>query len=339
MKINRRKFILSTLMTAGAASLPQFIRAQNKAETKRTVALLMDSLQSPFWVMSREVIHKKADEKGWTILEAISNLDDNKQFQQVQSMLQRKVDGIIIVQTDANAVIPAIRAANAANVPMVHYNRPPAQSDAYSVAVQADNRKIMVQTVTALVEEAKRAGGKYEAALLIGDLGDQNAIQRRDGFFDVVDKNKDLIQVVARISTEWNADKAFAGLTNALQANPGINFLVTSSDFLHPQIEQALKSAGKWKKHGEQGHVLFGGFDGDEGAYQRLADGYLDVDGVQNIFYEVDLTFKALEDMWAGQKPEKLLLDPGFVVSQENLSQKRDDMWGYIVWKQRQNKS
>jgi Periplasmic binding protein domain len=108
----------------------------------------------------------------------------------------------------------------------------------------------------------KAAWGKYEAAILIGDLGDQNAIQRRDGFFDVFDKNKDSIQVVARISTEWNADKAFAGLVNALQANPGINFLVTSSDFLHPQIEQALKGAGKWKKRGEQGHVVFGGFGG-----------------------------------------------------------------------------
>ena len=190
---------MGTLMTAGAATLPRYIQAQNKAETKRTVALLTDSLQSPFWVTSRAVIHKKADEKGWTILEAISNLDDNKQFQQVQSMLQRRVDGIIIVQTDANAVIPAIRAANAANVPMVHYNRPPAQSDAYSVAVQADNRKIMSDTVTALVEAAKKLGGKYEAALLIGDLGDQNAIQRRDGIFDVIDKNKDLVQVVARI--------------------------------------------------------------------------------------------------------------------------------------------
>ena len=82
---------------------------------------------------------------------------------------------------------------------------------------------------------------------------------------------------------------------------------------------------------GLQGHVIFGGFDGDEGAYQRLADGILDADGVQNIFYEVDLTFKALEDMWAGQKPEKLLLDPGFVITQQNLAQKRDDMWGYTV--------
>ena len=106
---------------------------------------------------------------------------------------------------------------------------------------------------------------------MIGDLGDVNAIQRRDGFFDVVDKNKDIIEVVARISTEWNADKAFAGLTNAIQANPDINFLVTSSDFMHPQIEQVLKTADKWHKRGEDGHVLFGGFDGDEGAYAAPA--------------------------------------------------------------------
>ena len=146
-----------------------------------------------------------------------------------------------------------------------------------------------------------------------------NAIQRRDGFFDVVDKNKDIIEVVARVSTEWNADKAFAGLTNAIQANPDINFLFTSSDFMHPQIEQVLKTADKWHKSGEEGHVLFGGFDGDEGAYQRLQDGYLDACGVQNLFLEVDMAFEAFKDMWAGKKPDKLLLDPGFVITQANL--------------------
>ena len=187
-----------------------------------------------------------------------------------------------------------------------------------------------------LIDEAKRLGGKYKACILIGDLGDVNAIQRRDGFFDIVDKNKDVVEVVARISTEWNADKAFAGLTNAFQANPDINFLVTSSDFLHPQIEQVLKVAGKWHKRGEEGHVLFGGFDGDEGAYQRLQDGYLDACGVQNLFLEVDMAFQAFEDLWAGKKPDKLLLDPGFVITQANLQEKRDQMWGYIVWKKKQ---
>jgi ABC-type sugar transport system substrate-binding protein len=333
MRISRRDFTIGSLLAAGTAGMPVFAAAQQG----KTVALLFDSLVSPFWVSGLEIMRQKAKANGWTVLEAISNFDDSKQFEQVKSMISKKVDGILIIQTDANAVIPAIRAANEAKIPMVHFNRPPAKNDYYSVAIQADNRQIMRDTVQFLVDEAKKKGGKYKACIMIGDLGDVNAIQRRDGFFDIVDQNKDLIEVVARVSTEWNADKAFAGLTNAIQANPDINFLVTSSDFMHPQIQQVLEVAGKWKKRGEEGHVLFGGFDGDEGAYQRLLDGYLDACGVQNLFLEVDMAFQAFQDMWAGKKPDKLLLDPGFVITQANLKEKQGDMWGYMVW-QKQKK-
>jgi ABC-type sugar transport system substrate-binding protein len=333
MRISRRDFTIGSLLAAGTAGMPVFAAAQQG----KTVALLFDSLVSPFWVSGLEIMRQKAKANGWTVLEAISNFDDSKQFEQVKSMISKKVDGILIIQTDANAVIPAIRAANEAKIPMVHFNRPPAKNDYYSVAIQADNRQITRDTVQFLVDEAKKQGGKYKACIMIGDLGDVNAIQRRDGFFDIVDKNKDIIEVVARVSTEWNADKAFAGLTNAIQANPDINFLFTSSDFMHPQIQQVLEVAGKWKKRGEEGHVLFGGFDGDEGAYQRLLDGYLDACGVQNLFLEVDMAFQAFQDMWAGKKPEKLLLDPGFVITQANLKEKQGDMWGYMVW-QKQKK-
>ena len=53
---------------------------------------------------------------------------------------------------------------------------------------------------------------------------------------------------------------------------------------------------------------------------QRLQDGYLDACGVQNLFLEVDMAFQAFKDMWAGKKPDKLLLDPGFVITQANLT-------------------
>jgi hypothetical protein len=211
MNLSRRTLTVGALFAA-AGGLPMMV----KAEGTKTVALLFDSLVSPFWVSGLDIMRVKAKEKGWTTLENISNFDDNKQFEQVKAMIARKVDGILIIQTDAKAVIPAIRAANAANIPMVHFNRPPAKSDAYSVAIQADNRKIMADTVTFLVDEARKSGGKYKACILIGDLGDVNAIQRRDGFFDVVNKNKDIIEVVGRVATEWNADKAFAGLTNVV---------------------------------------------------------------------------------------------------------------------------
>ena len=328
MAVSRRAFTFGSLLAAGTLGMPVFAKAQQG----KTVALLFDSLVSPFWVSGLEIMKQKAAANGWTVLENISNFDDNKQFEQVKAMIARKVDGILIIQTDSKAVIPAIRAANEANIPMVHFNRPPAESDAYSVAIQADNRQITRDTVQFMVDEAKRLGGKYKACILIGDLGDVNAIQRRDGFFDIVDQHKDLVEVVARVSTEWNADKAFAGLTNALQANPDVNFLFTSSDFMHPQIQQVLETFDMWHKRGEKGHVIFGGFDGDAGAYQRLLDGYLDACGVQNLFLEVDMAFQAFQDMWAGKKPDKLLLDPGFVITQDNLEKVRDQMWGYVVW-------
>lgn len=328
MRISRRDFTVGSLLAAGTAGMPVLVKAQ----AGKTVALLFDSLVSPFWVSGLDIMREKAAANGWQVVENISNFDDNKQFEQVKAAISQKVDGILIIQTDAKAVIPAIRAANEAGIPMVHFNRPPAESDAYSVAIQADNRKIAADTVQFMVDEAKKAGAKRKAVILIGDLGDINAIQRRDGFFDVADKNTDIVEVVARVSTEWNADKAFAGLTNAFQANPDIDFLFTSSDFMLPQIQQVMETFDKWHKRGEEGHVLLGGFDGDANAYQMIQDGYMDACGVQNLFLEVDMAFQAFQDMWAGKKPDKLLLDPGFVITQDNKDQTRDQMWGFIVW-------
>ena len=138
MRVNRRDFTLGSLLAAGTLGLPIFVKAQQG----KTVALLFDSLVSPFWVVGPRHHAREGQGQRLDLLENISNFDDNKQFEQVKAMIARKVDGILIIQTDSKAVIPAIRAANEANIPMVHFNRPPAESDAYSVAIQADNRKI-----------------------------------------------------------------------------------------------------------------------------------------------------------------------------------------------------
>jgi ABC-type sugar transport system substrate-binding protein len=331
MQINRRQF--STSLAAAAAA--GVMQGAAKAEGGKTIALMFDAFDSDFWITGNSILKAKAKENGWTTLETISNRDQNKQNDQVKAMVQRKVDGIVFIPTDDNAAIPAIRTANAANIPIVFFNRRPAPNDNKYVAIQADNRKIMKMTVTTLVDIAKKQGGKYKAVLMMGDLGDNNAVARRDGALDVFDANKDIIDVVSRVATEWNADKAFAGLTNAIQANPDINMLVSPSDSQDAIIEQVLKTAGKWHKTGEDGHVLFAGFDGDQNGYQLLSTKYMDVNGVQNLFYEVDLTYNAFKDIWAGKAVDKMLIDPGFAISQANLESKRDDMWGYHVWKEK----
>jgi ribose transport system substrate-binding protein len=338
MPTSRRQFI--TRMVA-ASSIPWLSSCRQagpsgQGNSNGTIAVLFDGLYSPFWVAGHDAIIADLKKRKFEVAEAISEQDDAKQLTQLRALIARGVQGVIIVHTDSNAVVPAIRAANKAHVPMVHFNRAPASSDAFSVAVQADNLHIATATVEHMVQAAKQRGGTYKGAILIGDLGDGNAIARRDGFFAVVDQHPDLIKVVSRIPTDWNTDTAYAGLTNAFQSHPDINFLFSSADFLFPQIVEVMKKANKFHPIEHPDHVVFGGFDGDKMAYELLHDQYLDADGVQDLEYEAKLCVDSLVDMAAGRLgPQKgqtnplILNDPGFTIHQGNLQEMKERMWGY----------
>jgi ABC-type sugar transport system substrate-binding protein len=299
-----------------------------------TIGVAFDTLQTEYWVASVEAIKSELAKRNATAHVVVADNDANRQLEQVNSLIARKVDGIIIAPKDATTVLPMIKAANRANIPVVLYNRPPAKNDGKSVTVVAHNKRITMETVEFMVQQAQKTGRKHKAMVLIGDLADQNAIARRDGFEEVVKKYPAVIQVVAGIPTEWNQEKALAGVTNALQGNPDISFIFTSSDFLFPSIISALKQAGKWKKIGEEGHVILGGFDGDATAYQLLVDGYLDADGVQDVYFECQQAVQAVLDLKAGKDVPPIIEDKGFVIHQANLKEMAPRMWGANVKKQ-----
>ena len=298
-----------------------------------TIGVSFETLQTEYWVAGFDAIKAAAEKNGYKVIDAVADQDANRQLQQIKNFIARKVNGIIMVPKDAATCIPAIKAANAANIPIVLFNRPAGKSDAKSVAVVADNFALTKATVEYMIEQARASGKKHKAMVLVGDLGDINAIGRRDGFHEAVKGAPEVIQVVAEIPTEWNQEKAQAGVVNALQANPDISFIFTSSDFLFPSIISALKSSGKYKKIGEPGHVILGGFDGDATAYQMLLDKYLDATGVQDVYFEAESCVQGLKDLREGKQLPELIRDPGFVIHQGNLKEMAPKMWGANVKK------
>lgn len=316
--------VIGLLFTAGCgpkADAPD-------AEKPLTLGVAFETLQTEYWVAGFEAIKSECEKRGFRILEAVADGDANRQLEQVRNFITRKVDGIILVPKDASTCIPMIKAANRANIPIVLFNRPSGPSDAQSVAVVADNVGLARETVAYMVEEARRRGGKHKAMILMGDLGDLNGIGRRDGFDQAIADHEDIIEVVARIPTEWNQEKAQAGVVNALQANPDIRFIFSSSDFLFPSIISALKTAGKYHPISHEQHVILGGIDGDATAYQMLRAGYLDATGVQDVYFEAKACVEAILDLRAGRPVPPLILDPGFVIHQGNLDELAERMWG-----------
>ena len=293
-----------------------------------TIGISFETLQTEYWVASIEAIKSECEKHHINYLEAVANGDANRQFEQINNFISRGVDGIVIAPKDAHTIIPIIKAANRANIPIAIYNRLPAKNKGVFTTVVADNYEITRNTVRFMCEQAKFTGKKHKAMILIGDLGDINAVNRRKGFNDAIAEYPDVVELVAEIPTEWNQEKALAGVTNALQAQPDINFIFTSSDFLFPSLVSALKNSGKYYKIGHEKHVLLGGFDGDATAYRMLVDGYLDADGVQDVYYECAAAVQSIMKRLNGEHVEDLIVDPGFVIHQDNLHEMAEKMWG-----------
>lgn len=188
-----------------------------------------------------------------------------------------------------------------------------------------------------MVEQAQakfdETGKKLTPCILVGDLGDPNAIERKNGFYAAIEKKPDIFNDVIEVPTEWDAATALANLQSAVQANPDIDFIFSSSDFLFPTIQSVIEPLGKWQKIGDPNHIILGGLDGDATAGKLIDEGYVDGTGVQDLFYETDAALKAIVEAVnnGDTQPDEVLTDPGFALTQSNLEEKRMDMWGNAV--------
>jgi inositol transport system substrate-binding protein len=313
--------------------VPFFAMASGAQEDdgKMTIAFCFQDLETEFWVAGHKAITETLTASGISVIEKNANEDANRQLEQVKTAITQGVDGIIIIPQDGESAVTIAKVCNEAGVPIGIFNRPPSDDSASALVVVANNEAIAEQAVEHMALEAKKLGRKVTPAIMVGDLGDPNAVGRRKGFYNAINKYPELwTGEPIEIPTKWDANVALANLQSAMQANPDIDFLFTSSDFLFPVIKSVLAPLGKWNKVGADNHIILGGLDGDKTACQLLKDGYLDSTGVQNLFAEAEMILSAmLKAIEAGEdKPNEWLYDKGFALTQANLATREMEMWG-----------
>ncbi len=302
----------------------------------QTICFAFQDLETEFWVAGHLAITTTLAERGVTVLERNAQEDANRQLEQVRDCTAQGVDGIILIPQDGESAVTIVREAQDADTPIAVFNRPPSDLSR-GIIVVADNEEIAEQAVAYMAEEARarfeETGTMITPLIMVGDLGDPNAVGRRSGFFNVINANPDLFNTPIEVATEWDAATALANLEAAITANPDVDFLFTSSDFLFPTIRSVLEPRGMWVPRGEEGHVIMGGLDGDATACQLIKDGFVDATGVQDLFFEADTTMDALLDaIEAGEsQPNEVIEDPGFALTAENIAEREMDMWGCVL--------
>ena len=245
--------------------------AKEGEAAKATVALVLKTLNSPFFIEMQRGAQAEADRQGITLVvqAAEREVDVDKQMQIIENLIQTRVGALAITPSGSKEIVPAIAKANAAGIPVVIVDTrvdPSAAREAgirIETFVGSDNYEGGKVAGQHMVEIS---GGKAKVALLEGIPGHETGDSRLRGFRDAI-KGSPGIQVVASQTANWERDQGFNVFQNMLQAHPEIDTLFACNDMMALGALEAIQAAGK------TGKVRVIGFDAVDDARKAMTAG------------------------------------------------------------------
>jgi ribose transport system substrate-binding protein len=209
---------------------------EQTTEKKVVIGFSQVTLDSPFYVELMKAAQAEAEKNGAELvyLDAQNNIE--KQIKDIQDLITRGVDVMILNAVNPESIAPAVEALNKANIPIVTVDRPITPKVASFVG--RDNF------------EMGRLSGEYAAKLLNGKgkvieiqgaAGDKVMMARRDGFHSVIDKYPD-IQVIQSPYSDYVRSKAVTAFQDMIQANPDVNLVYAHNDDMALGAVQVLES-------------------------------------------------------------------------------------------------
>ena len=268
------------LLVAFAAVSASCNRGATTATSDRlTVALVLKTLNHPFFVDMRRGAQEAADRLGVNlqVQAAEREIDVEKQMQIVENMIQTGIQALCITPSGSREIVSALVKAKNAKVPIVVIDT---RVDAKAAAdagvrtetfVGSDNYaggKLAGQYLM------KVSGGKAHVGILEGIPGHETGDSRMRGFRDAV-KEAPGVTIVASQPANWERDQGFNVFQNMLQAHPDIDSVFACSDLMALGAIEAIAAAGK------TGTIRVIGFDALDDAKKAIAAGTMEASVAQ----------------------------------------------------------
>lgn len=214
----------------------------------------------------------------------VADADVGKQASNVEDLISQKPDVIVLMPQDSKAIVASIKACHKAGIPAMTYNRAasPDADEKADAHVGLDTVDQAYTTAKALFELMKKDGVEMKIINVMGDLRDENAVNRDKGLKKAAQEMG--ATIVQDVPSEWNPDKALSGLSASLQAHADATAIFVASDFLMPGIQSAMERAKKWIPYGQKGHIYLGSQDVFPSGSKLLKEKIIDVNTAFDIW-------------------------------------------------------
>lgn len=296
---------LVVIMVLGV-SLPTF-----GAEKRVVMGLVVMSTNSDYWLAVKAGAEKALSSVGGRLIFTgpADNADVQGQVSRVEDLINAKVDAILLTPLNADALVPPVKKAMAAGIPVVIIDSG-INWDGVTSFIATDNvaaSRIAMQTLVSLV------GGKGKVAIVNALAGIPSNDARNIGAKQVIDKNPG----VTLLPIQYSLDQAAAmqNTENILTAHPDIKGIFGAFN------RGALGAAQALINRGMAGKVRFVAFDADPDEIRLLREGVIDVLVVQQPYemgrMGVEFALRAMK----GEQVPKVVHTPVVLVTRDNMDQ------------------
>ncbi|MCM5559238.1 substrate-binding domain-containing protein [Pleomorphomonas sp. JP5] len=281
------------------------------------------TLNGPYFSALTEHIKTMGEAEGWTMITTDARADLNKQIADVEDMLARDLDYLILNPQDPAAGLRIVKQANAKKVPVIIIDSDLALGADVITRIAPDNARN-----NQLIGEyaASQFGDTpMKVALISGNQGNLVGQTRSMNFFrGVIDGQlraaaKTNFTIVSQVWGGWDQQGGLKAMEDVMAAHPDTNAVYTENDDMALGAVHALKAAGKLAD------VKVYSYDGNKNAYKAIIDGEMQATGENNPKIMAEMAIDTIKKYDAGERQfTDYSLCPVLAVTKENAEKVYD---------------
>ena len=243
----------------GATAIAVILATPAFAQDKGTIGIAMPTKSSARWIADGDNMQQQFEAAGYAVDLQYAEDDIPNQLAQIENMITKGVDALVIAAIDGTTLTNALANAAAMDIPVVAYDRLIRDSGDVSYYATFDNFQVGVQQANTLVaglEERFPDAETWNVELFGGSPDDNNAYFFYDGAMSVLqplidDGSITIVSGQTGMDTvgtlRWDGSVAQARMDNLLSANytdAQVHGVLSPYDGLSIGIISSLRGVG-----------------------------------------------------------------------------------------------
>ncbi|MDW6025087.1 sugar ABC transporter substrate-binding protein [Mesorhizobium sp. BAC0120] len=299
---------MKTVLKASLAVIALAVATPSIAQEK-VLGLAAIDLQNSFFVRMKEAGDVAASDYGVKSTWQSAEGSVEKQVGIIENFINQGVSAILIDPLDKNAVVPVIKKAINAGIPVITMgNKVEADGNYSTLYPDYDNMSMVARAI------GTSLGGKGEIALLVGSRGNFVSDTREKGFVDTITKEFPDIKIVGTEPTGWDASKATNAAQTWLTTYPDLKAIACISDSLCLAADSVATSMGS--------ELIYGGYDGDAEMKELIDSGKMVMDVLTGAYRVGYWNIAVAARLAKGEELPKDLYMPTYFVTSDATAEK-----------------